>query len=132
MEKPLPVVLALVVADLVYHDDISSKPFILGVRSVILGSSFPCEIPRLAVYAAVVEGRGTMTLEIRLIDADEERTAVYEAAADVTFRDPLTEVELTFEMKDMSFPQQGDYRLQMRVDGRFLCERRLWLVDTDS
>jgi hypothetical protein len=87
MEKPLPVVLALVVADHIYHDDISTKPFILGVRSVILASSYPSEFPQLAVYAALVEGRGVMTFEVRLIDADEERMPIYEAEAEVGFSD---------------------------------------------
>ncbi|HEX7376645.1 MAG TPA: hypothetical protein VF278_06005 [Pirellulales bacterium] len=38
-----------------------------------------------------------------LIDADEERTPVYEAVAEVNFSDPLTEVEFVFEMKDLVF-----------------------------
>lgn len=65
-----------------------------------------------------------------LIDADEERTPVYEAVAEVNFSDPLTEVEFVFEMKDLVFAQAGDYRFQLSVDGRFLCERRLVLVAT--
>lgn len=126
MEKPLPEVLALVVADLVYHDDVSEKLSVLGVRSRFFASSYPCRITQLSAYAVIVEGRGAMTFEIRVTDA--ERPPVYENEVEVNFSDPLTEVELIFDMKDLTFPEPGEYRLQLRVAGRFLCERRLLLV----
>lgn len=128
MDKPLPEVLALVVADLIYHDDVSEKLSVLGVRSRFFGSSFPCQIAQLSAYAVIVEGRGMMSFEIRLTDAEDERSPVYVNEVQVDFSDPLTEVELIFDMKDLTFPKPGDYRLQLCVDGKFLRERRMLLV----
>jgi hypothetical protein len=130
MEKPLPEVLALVIADLVYHDDVSQKLSLLGVRSRFFGSSFPVQLAQLSAYAVIVEGRGSMTFEICLTDADDERPSVYENDVKVDFLDPLTEAELIFDMRELTFPEPGDYRLQLRVEGQFLCERRLLLVPT--
>lgn len=132
MDKPPPEVLALILADHVYHDDVSTKLFFLGVRSVIAGSSFPLGLHQLAAYAVVVEGRGAMSFQVRLTDADEEREPVHENEAEVSFTDPLAEVELIFDMMDLVFPEPGEYRLQLRANGQFLCERRLMLVLIDS
>jgi hypothetical protein len=64
MEQPPPEVLALVVADLAYRDDVSGKYFILGSRFWIAATGgFPYTHPRLAVYAALTNGRGGVTHE---------------------------------------------------------------------
>lgn len=121
----LPEVLALVVADQIYHDDDSGKLFILGSRSMFGAPSFPFSHPRLAVYVALVDGRGEVSFEIRLIDTDEEREPVAESSATISFPSPLAEVEMIFDLLDLEFPESGEYRLQLRADGQFLRERGL-------
>lgn len=125
METPPPEVLALVVADYAYRDDESGKLSILGIRSLIGASSFPLEHPQLSAYVALINGRGMVTMEIQLIDTDEERETIARGEAELTFPDPLTEVELVFDLRQVIFPAAGEYRLQLRCDGHFLRERVL-------
>jgi hypothetical protein len=94
MEAPLPELLALVIADHVYHDDVSGKIFVLGIRSVIGAPALPWNHPQLAAYAAFGNGRGDILVQIRLVDSDEEREPVFEDETIVTFPDPLAEVDL--------------------------------------
>ena len=132
METPPPKVLALVVADRVYRDDDSGKLFALGIRSVIGASSFPLEHVHLAAYVALVNGRGETTVGVQLIDADEERGPLAEGEALVTFPDPIAEVELVFDFHGLTFPEPGEYRLQLRSNRQFLRERVLVVRPAES
>ena len=120
-----PEVLALVLADAVHHDDVSGKLFILGTRAEIEAAEFPYRHPRLAAYVALVEGRGEMLLRIRLIDSDEELAPLAIEESVVSFDHPLAELQVVAEFTDVEFPEPGDYRLQLYVDGQFLRERRI-------
>jgi uncharacterized protein DUF6941 len=132
MEQPPPEVLALVLADHVHRDDLSDKLFILGTRSAIGARSFPWTHPVLAIYAALVDGRGETALRFRLVDADEAREAVAEEETVVTFPDPVTELQVVVFFSDLVFPEPGDYRLQLLADGQFLRERRLLVVPLEN
>src|SRR5688500_12292229 len=132
MEQPLPEVLALVLADDVFHDDVSGKLFILGIRSVMGANVFPWNVTRLAAYVALVDGRGETSFRLRLVDADEDREPVFENESLVTFPDPLTEIELVFKLSNLVFPEPGEYRLQLYATGQFLRERRVVIVPLED
>jgi len=122
----------MIVADQIYRDDLSGTLSILGIRTVIGATSLPLHHPGLIVYAALVEGRGSIVFELRFVDIDEEREPIYSIDADVTFRDPLTAVELIFEMNDLVFPEKGEYRVQLLVNGQLLRERRLTVLPLNT
>lgn len=132
METPPPEVMALIVADHIYRDDTSGKVFILGSRTWIGARSFPLEHPQLAVYVALINGRGTVDISIQVIDNDEEREPISQGEAQVTFPSPLSEVEVVFELNEVVFPEPGEYRVQLRSDGRFLRERTLVVLRLGS
>jgi hypothetical protein len=132
MEQPPPEVLALVLADHIHHDEQSGKLFILGTRSLIWASSFPWDHPVLAVYAVLVDGRGDLALRFRLVDVDEAREAVTEEEVEVTFPDPITELEITMAFTDLVFPEAGEYRLQLLVGEELLRERRLLVLPSEN
>jgi hypothetical protein len=132
MEQPPPEVLALVVADHIHHDEETGKLFILGTRSTIWATSFPWDHPLLEVYAALVDGRDEVALRFRLIDAEEVREPVAEEEVEVTFPDPLTEVEILVSLDDLVFPEPGEYRLQLFAGGQFLRERRLQVLPPEA
>jgi hypothetical protein len=132
MEPPPPEVLALVLADHIHHDDETGKLFILGTRLQIWARSFPLDHPALAVYAALVDGRGNITLRFRLVDSDEEGEVVAEEEAEVTFDDPLTELQVVVSFNELVFPEPGEYRLQLFAGGQFLRERRLMVGQIEN
>ena len=125
MSAPPPEVIALVLADQVYRDEDSGKLFVLGVRSRIGAASFPLSHGHLVVYVALVNGRGAAAIGIRLIDADEEDEPLAEQEVIIEFPSPLDEVQVIFDLHNLTFPTHGDYRLQLLCDGHFLRERIL-------
>jgi hypothetical protein len=127
MAVPPPEVLALVVADTVHRDDETGKVYIIGTRFTIHARAFPWTHPRIAAYMALVEGRGEVKLEIRVVDMDEGNP-IAQTEVMVTFPDPLDELDLAIFLSDVVFPEPGEYRLQLYADDQFLRERRLSLI----
>jgi hypothetical protein len=127
MEQPPPEVLALIVADHVYRDDVSGKYFILGTRHWLAATDFPYTHPRLAAYVVLVGGRGETALEVRLVDVDEVREPVFADERSVTFPDPLAIREGVFSLEELVFPEPGEYRFQLYANGQFLRERRVFV-----
>ena len=74
---------------------------------------------------ALDDGRGSTTLKLRLIDVDENRDPVFETETTVDFTDPNQILEIVFIRPQVSFPEPGEYRLQIFGAGEFLRERRL-------
>ena len=134
-EQPPPEVLALLIADQVYQDPVSGKVTVLGMSSAIGATVFPFSHPGVTVYAALTDGRGETPIQVRLLDVDEVREPVWEHQTDVSFPDPITEVELVVVLDDIVFPEPGEYRLQLLGAGQLLRERRLMVIaleDSDS
>lgn len=132
MEPPLPEVLALIITDQVYRDEVSGTLSMLGIRSAIGATAFPWNHPRLSAYVALANGRGETSMRIRLVDSDEDRDPVFEDETQVTFPDPLAEIELVFKLSDLVFPEPGEYRLQLLAAGQFLRERRLVIIPLEN
>jgi hypothetical protein len=125
-------VLALIVADQVYRDDVSGKAFIPGARFGIGARAFPYTHPRLAAFVALVNGRGDVSLQVRPVDVDDAREAVFVDEMTVTFPDPLTEVEVVFLLPDLVFPEPDESRLQLDADGQFLRERQIVRIQLEN
>jgi len=125
-EQLPPVVLALTASDHGYQDPSTGKFFILGTISVINAPDFPCSLQTFCVYAALTDGRGQTQVKFRLVDVDEVRAPLIDADASVLFPDPITVAEILFVIGGLTFPEPGEYRLQLLSSGgEILCERRL-------
>jgi hypothetical protein len=111
----------------VCQDPISGKVTVLGMNSAIGATAFPWGHPGITVYAALTDGRGETPIPVRLIDVDEVREPVWEHHTEVSFPDPITEVELVVVLDDIVFQEPGEYRLQLFSAGQLLRERR-WMV----
>jgi hypothetical protein len=131
-EQPPPEVLALLIADHVHRDDNTGKLFILGTRSSIGAPALPWNHPRLAIYAALTDGRGETAVQVRLVDVDEARPPVVEYETMVNFQDPTEDVEVGFILTDLVFPEPGDYRLQLFSGGQLLRERRFLVIPLEN
>ncbi len=132
VEQQPPEVLALLIADHVYRDEISGKVTVLGMSSVIGATKFPWTHPGIVVYVALSDGRGETAVQVRLIDADEAREPVWETETVVDFPDPITELELVVFLDEVVFHEPGDYRLQLYGAGQLLRERRLMVMPLEN
>lgn len=120
-----PVVLALTLCDLIYLDPATGKRSLLGLFSVAVGATFPLTLGHMAIHAALTECIGKLLLTLRIVDVNEVRQPVVEVKGDVDSDDPLTVIDLGFVMGPVSFPEPGEYRIQLFCNGTPLMERRL-------
>jgi hypothetical protein len=126
---PPPYALALIVCDAIWRDPATGKHTILGCFSTITAQEFPCTHPVLSVYAAITDGHGTVPIALRLVDVDDEEDPVFESSSEIAFPDPRTVVELAFGATNITFPHEGEYRLQLRSGSALLMERRILLAE---
>ena len=126
-----PMCAALIIADTIWHDAISGQPSILGVFSTAQASEFPCRM-RLAVYVALIDGRGSPELKIRIVDADEDLEPLADVQFTVDFSDPRATVEVEVTLTEVVFPESGEYWVQVYCDGDFLTERSLRLLPPED
>jgi len=118
----------MVLADHVHRDEATGKFFILGTYSCIRAASFPACHPRITVYLALINGRGPTSLKVRLVDADESRLPVFESEGIIEMTDPNQVVEAVFLHTGATFPEAGDYRLQLFAGENLLRETRLQVI----
>ena len=124
---PPPYPLAMVVCDAIWRDPATGKRFLLGCFSVLHGAQFPILHRSMAVHVALTNGHGRMPIQIRLIDDEEARPALWVAEGEVEFPDPRGTVEIDFLVPPVEFPSPGMYRFQFFAAGQFLMERRMFV-----
>jgi hypothetical protein len=124
-EIPPPFALALGVCDLLYRDRGTGKRFILGCFSVVHAIEFPAIHPGMGIYLDLTNGRGKVNIRVQIIDADEEREPIFVTEAEVDFADPRVVQETDIMIGGLSFPEPGEYRVQVFASNRFVIERRL-------
>ncbi len=121
--------MALLICDHVWRDPRSGKHSLLGTFFGLGASSFPL-VTSLSVYFSVTEGRGSLPVRMELIDVDEEREPVFDVEGVFEFQDVRQVVEGTFVFENISFPEPGEYRLNLFIAGEFLMERALHVADS--
>jgi hypothetical protein len=120
---PPPYPLAMVVCDNIHRDPGSAKLFLLGCFSTIHAVSFPATHGVMGLYVELTNGRGTVPLRIRLVDANEDREPLWEENHEVEFPDPRMVMQLVSLLAGITFPEPGEYRFQIFASGEFLMER---------
>lgn len=126
MSPPIP--LALLICDHVWRDPNTGKHSLLGTLSGIGGTKLPVVL-NMAVYFALIEGRGIQPVRLELADIDEERPPVFRIDSELHFNDPREVVEGAFQFENLVFPQRGQYRLKLFVGNEFLMERALHVTE---
>jgi hypothetical protein len=59
------------------------------------------------------------------VDADEEREPVWTTEGEIGLDHPRIVAEVDLVMKDITFPEAGEYRVQLFAGGELIVERRL-------
>jgi len=65
---------------------------------------------------------------IRIVDGNEARDPLVEGRGRVQFRDPRAVANLALQFHGLTFPQPGEYRVQLWAGGTLLREARLQLI----
>jgi Family of unknown function (DUF6941) len=125
---PPPYGLAMVICDAIWRDPGSGKRSILGCFSTIFARQFPAVHPIMAVYAALTDGHGKVSIKLQAVDVDGENEPLFVNTAEAEFPDPRVIVEMDIHLRDLKFPAPGEYRFQLFANDQFLLERRLMVV----
>ena len=80
------------------------------------------------MFVVLTEGRGETDLTIRIVDGNEARDPLVEGRGRVRFRDPRAVANLALQFHGLTFPQPGEYRVQLWSSGTLLREARLQLI----
>lgn len=126
--RPSPEVLALLICDQIITDRVTAKQSLIGMFSVIHTLRFPTHHPQLAVFASLTGGHGVVNLTIRIVDANERRPPLVQGQGQVQFHSPLAIANLALQFHGLTFPEAGEYRVQLLSDGNLLREARLRLL----
>jgi hypothetical protein len=124
---PVPDVLALIVCDQIITDRLTGKQSLIGMFSTIHSVRFPVVHPQLSIYVALTDGRGKTPLTIRVVDADDARPALVQGQGVVQFKDPRAIANLALQFHGLTFPEPGQYRVQILCRETLLREARLML-----
>lgn len=127
-KKPDPDVLSLIVCDQIITDRVTGKQSLIGMFSKVHAHGFPATHPQLSVYVTMTEGYGTTSITIRIVDANDARPPIVEGKGKVNFKDPRAIANLALQFHGLTFPEAGEYRVQLYAGGELLREARLDLV----
>jgi hypothetical protein len=123
-----PDVLGLIVCDQIITDRVTGKQSLIGLFSTIHGFRFPLSHPQLCVHVSLTDGRGKTPISIRIVDADEARKPVVEGRGVVEFKNPRAIANLALQFHGLTFPEPGEYRVQLYSNDELRREARLMLV----
>ena len=68
---------------------------------------------------------GSYNLEVRIADVDEADEPVFHTSGRLESNDPLLVLQFPLPPFSIEFAKQGEYRLQLLIDGEIMIERRL-------
>jgi len=90
--------------------------------------AYPLVQPELCVFAQLVGGRGTGTVEVRIESAESGGMIFQTRPRSLTFpNDPLAVYGLRFRIRNCSFPTPGLYWVQLRYNDQLLGQQPLIL-----
>jgi hypothetical protein len=96
----------------------------MGIFNTIGARAYPVMHPYMALYLAMTEGYGQITMIIHLVGVENEEH-LYQGELKVQFQSPLEVREFNLPAPKIIFPAPGEYRWQVLCGDELLCERRL-------
>lgn len=129
IERPVPMVLAMVLCDAIYQDPATQKCTLLGTFSTVNVRKFPATHRQLAVHVALTDGYGQTRIRLMLAHADETKDPLFSQEGVIEFQNPRVVAELNFTIANLIFHEPGEYRLQVYGNDQLLGERRLFVME---
>jgi hypothetical protein len=85
---------------------------------------FPAESGPFSVFSIVTGGRGSGTIQWRLVSCDEMEE-VDSRAAPIEFSDPAASIRAHFRIGNIRFPRAGTYSVGLFIDDELIAEQHL-------
>jgi hypothetical protein len=113
-DKPRPEALAFIICDTVIDDRATNKKSLIGLFNNIYANNFPCRHSVINVFLSLTKGHGDYECSLLCVKDDESQKIV-QLSGPLKFNNPLSVVEVKFEIRGMVLPEPGIYRFD------FLC-----------
>lgn len=119
--KPVPKCLAMLICDYVIRDAATQNKSLIGIFNTINAISYPVRHDRMNVFVALVDGHGSYKSSLRIRSAGGQSLVAIDGQ--IEMKDPLTVVELIFELRGLVIPGPGRYFAEFLCDGELLMDR---------
>ena len=126
--RPMPEVLSVMIADMMYRDPTTRKLFILGSFSAYAAREFPTVIRSLFVHIAVTRIHASVELDVRVVNAAETITLIT-GKGRLKVPDPRVVAEIEMQLPPLTVAEAGDYRIQIWSGSTLLTTRRLMVLE---
>ncbi len=121
-EKPIGI--ALLICDRVITDAVTHEKTLVSTFNQVLAKSLPCVHPRMTIFVAVTNGRGTTEAEIRCVNESHGQIEVFGMKGSIPFADPNQVVEMSFRFNNVTFANPGLHCIEFLCDGDLVLQSR--------
>lgn len=131
-KPPPPIILSVIPCERVIQNAQTGDYSLIDILAHVRAPEFPISAPSFAIFVEFTGARGEVALVLRVVDADEARPPVCEVrAAGPILENPLTTAALAISLPGVTFPEPGEYRIQVWHEGELLRERKLVLAQLE-
>ena len=131
-DLPKPTCLALILCEQVIQDGRTKNLTLVNTFNTVGAPFVGKRLPRhsrLAVFASLTGGRGKT--QGKLTIEDPNGTEIFHGEGPVVFPDPVSVVEITFDIRALPLPCEGDYVIRFWCDD-VLRQRTFRVKDADK
>jgi hypothetical protein len=125
---PRPVALGLALCDHVIVERGTDKVSLIGQFSTIRLAAFPGVPLPFCVYCSLTGSAGDGTVRLEVVEL-ESLAIVQEIDRPIRLRDRLEELRRIFRLSECRFPHPGSYDFQLLVDGEWIAQRRIRVIE---
>ena len=90
----------------------TGKKSLIGIFEIIGAFQFPAVIPRISVYARLMDGFGKYQFKLRLVKLKDE-SLIQEITLEGDIKDSMHASELVINMMGITLPEAGKYEFQL-------------------
>ena len=116
-----PIALAMLICDTVIEDKQTGKKTIVGIFNNINALNVPILHPSFNVYVALTEGNGNYDCKLK---CTKDEKPILEIDGTIAFKSPHQIVGLNYTLRNIPFPEYGEYRLEFLCDNILITARK--------
>lgn len=120
-DKPKLIPLSMIICDTVIEDRKTGKKTLVGLFNKINARNVPVTITSFNVYIALTEGNGIYESKLKCLK-DEKH--VLEIEGPVDFHSPRQIVEMNYTLRNIVFPEYGEYRIELLCNDTLVISRK--------
>ncbi len=125
-KKPKPALDTIIVCDEIIRDETTKKLTLVNIFNNVNGTKFPLSLRKVVVFVSLTGGRGAVEGELRLVKADQVPGTgpLVQTKGPINFPNPLSVVEIAFNLMNVTFHKPGKYSFEFLADGQLVGSKR--------